>query len=138
MNCPLVSELLQTVETGEMPGVIEAHVRECDACNHLVTGLREEAQGISVSIGGIWFVEGISCPHRDLLMNWMEGGLDAAQADYIDFHLNVIDCPICNTAIGQCTADLDGTPPTRIKESKDRMLDQSRSWIESKRLGTDS
>ena len=116
---------LESSHWERMPGVIEAHVRECDACNHLVTGLREEAQGISVSIGGIWFVEGISCPHRDLLMNWMEGGLDAAQTDYIDFHLNVIDCPICNTAVGQCASELDGTPLTRDPEFPGRAQQQA-------------
>ncbi len=133
MSCPLVSELVQAVESDETPAVVAAHVTDCDACSHLMTGLREEAEGISVSIGGIWFVEGISCPHRDLLLNWMERALDTAQADYIDFHLNVIDCPICNAVLGECASDLDGTPRLKLDESRGRSLEQTRSWIERQR-----
>ena len=131
MNCPLVSELVHTVESGETPELIADHIAECDSCNHLVTGLREEAQGLSVSIGGIWFGEGISCPHRDLLLNWMEGGLDSAQADYIDFHLNVINCPTCNAALGECASELDGAAGAQVEAARGRSLDQTRSWIDS-------
>ena len=114
-----------------MPSDIEEHLSGCDACSHLVTGLREEAQGLSLSIGGLWFTEGISCPHKDILLSWMEGGLGAAQSDYIDFHLNLINCPECNAALGEWTAQLDETPLEPIREAKKHSLDQTRSWINS-------
>jgi len=47
------------------------------------------------SLGAIWRRHRLSCPTREQLGSYLLGAMEAAEADYIAFHLDVVGCRYC-------------------------------------------
>jgi hypothetical protein len=57
-----------------------------------VSGMREA--GVH-SLGEIWRKNRLSCPGRQQLGSFILGAMDEQTADYIQFHLEVVGCRVC-------------------------------------------
>ncbi len=47
------------------------------------------------SLGEIWRRHRLSCPHRQMLGSYLLGTLATENADYVRFHLEVMNCRYC-------------------------------------------
>ena len=101
MPCPPVKEIVRAVETDDMPSDLDVHLESCEACHGILVSLREESEGLTISVGALWVADRISCPHDDILLSFVNGGLGPAEADYITFHLETVGCPHCQAKVAE-------------------------------------
>ncbi len=131
MPCPPVKEIVQAVETGEAAPDLDDHIVVCEACAGILTALREESEGLTISVGALWVTECISCPHEDILLSFVNGGLGRSEADYITFHLETVGCPHCQAAIAQIEDRLARRDDTdRIKRAMDDSMRRSAVFLD--------
>ncbi len=66
------------------------------------------------SLGAIWRRNRLTCPPRQQWGSYLLEALDPAHAEYLTFHLDIIECPFCraNVADLRDRADLDAPAPT--------------------------
>lgn len=103
---------------------VEKAIREQPALQAMVHQIRHEVDRGEHSVGAIWRRERLSCPNREQLAGFLQEILDAAQAEYIEFHLKTISCPYCQANFDDLTRlQAEGTE-TRSKRRK-RILDSS-------------
>ena len=76
---------------------LEAEIR---ANSHLRERLAQLQSASEMhSIGEIWRRHRLSCPSREELQKKIDQSLSPAESSYIDFHLEVINCEICQANI---------------------------------------
>ena len=75
------------------------------------------------SVGAIWRRERLTCPNREQLGSYLLQILDADYQAYLDFHLKVIECPVCSANL----ADLRH----RQEESQERVQKRRRKYFDS-------
>lgn len=56
------------------------------------------------SIGEIWKRNRLSCPDREELGSYLLGAMSDERIDYIQFHLNVIQCRFCQSNLEDLSA----------------------------------
>ena len=122
MDCPPVRQLVEAVESDDIGGELLLHLGNCMACSDVVSALRQETEGLSISVGALWIHERITCPHDDILLAHLNGGLDAEESDFIRFHLEVVECPRCMSRSEELRAGMDSSARPR---DLDRALDES-------------
>ena len=134
MPCPPVKELVRAVETDEIPDDLDVHLEACDACSGIVESLREESEGLTISVAALWVADRISCPHDDILLSHVNGGLSADEADFIQFHLEVVGCPHCQAGIAQIEDRLERREDNdRIKRAMDDSMRRSAVFLDGDR-----
>lgn len=139
MPCPPVKELVRAVENDEIPDDLEVHLEACDACRGIVVSLREESEGLTISVGALWVADRISCPHEDILLSYVKGGLSTEEADYIAFHLEVVGCPHCQAAVAQIEDRLERRDDSdRIQRAMDDSMRRSAVFLDRDRPGESS
>ncbi len=119
-NCPPVKALVEAVERDDLGHDLVDHLEVCKACASILTSLREESEGLTISVGDLWVRERISCPHRDILSSWVDRSLGELEQDYIRFHLEIVDCPACQSEVEELT-----DPAARGDKRLDRALDEA-------------
>ncbi len=75
------------------------------------------------SLGEIWRRHRISCPSREQLGSFLLGVLEPDEADYIQFHIDVIACRSCH-------ANLEDLKH-RQAESRDSVVGRRRRYFDS-------
>jgi hypothetical protein len=51
------------------------------------------------SLAGVWRRHRLTCPTREQLGSHLLGVLDAAQEDYLKFHLETVNCRFCQASL---------------------------------------
>jgi hypothetical protein len=81
----------------------------------------DEAE-LALTVAAVWRQERISCPHPHVLQSWLQGGLPAGAAEFVDFHLRDSACPCCNAVVEDLRArDADAQSP-QLEDLRDRLL----------------
>jgi hypothetical protein len=124
VDCPPVRELVTAVETDDFGEALGLHLGNCMACSDVVSALRQETEGLSISVGALWIREGITCPHDDILLAFTNGGLDAEESDFIRFHLETVECPRCMSRSEELAAGMDSKSTSKPRDLN-RALDES-------------
>ena len=130
MACPPVKRLVDAVENDDFPTDLVDHVESCDACSDILRTLRDESESLTISVGSLWVKERISCPHPDILLAHLSGDLSAEEADYIEFHLSVVDCPRCQSEATRLQDILDHSPPERLEQAFDEAMRRSTAFLD--------
>lgn len=107
MDCPPVRELVEAIESDAMSDALQLHLGNCVACSDVVSALKQETEGLSISVGALWIREGITCPHDDILLAHLNRGLDHEESDFIRFHLETVECPRCMSRVEELLANMD-------------------------------
>lgn len=92
------SELLAWLDedlVAERLAEIEALLRNSEGLRARVAVLIQQRDQGTVNVGEVWRRERLSCPNRQELGGFLLGVLDAANADYVQFHLEIIGCRVC-------------------------------------------
>lgn len=103
-TCPPVKAFIDAVERDQLSPDLEDHVSLCEACASILASLREETEGLTISVGDLWVRERISCPHRDILLAYVDRSLGELEMDYLKFHLEVVDCPSCQSEVEELSS----------------------------------
>ncbi|MEE9393505.1 MAG: hypothetical protein V3W41_13465 [Planctomycetota bacterium] len=129
MECPTVKQLLDSVEVGRFERDLEIHLGDCQACSAVVSALRDETEGLTISVGALWLRERVSCPHQDILASYHDGSLDTEEADFIQFHLEIVECPHCLAGLSELESAADVDQPQRLERAKDAALQRSAAFL---------
>ena len=126
-SCPPVKALVDAVERDDLRPDIEDHVGLCEACASILASLREESEGLTISVGDLWVRERISCPHRDILMAFVQKSLGQLEMDFIRFHLETVECPSCQAEVEEISDPSRADP--RIERAMDEAMRRSAAMI---------
>jgi len=80
------------------------------------------------TLGAIWRRGRLTCPSRQQLGSYLLDALDPGLADYIKFHLDVIECPFCQANLADLSAKAT-QPPAAVKSRHNRILTSSRHLL---------
>ena len=70
------------------------------------------------TLGAIWYRARLTCPSRQQLGSFLLDALDPEMAGYIQFHIDVVECPFCRANLDDLKAQSQA--PTAAKASKSR------------------
>ena len=132
-NCPPASKLVDAVESGVMDPELDDHIELCTACRSMVTSLREESEGLTISVGDLWVKERISCPHRDILLAYVNKSLSGEEMDYIEFHLETVECPYCQADVMEVTELMNQESSKQLEDALEKSLRRSAADLANQR-----
>jgi RNA polymerase sigma factor (sigma-70 family) len=85
----------------------------------------ERTEQLVVTVGQVWRDARVSCPHRDVLNAFLEGGLPEDAASYIRFHIDEAECPYCAAHVEDLRRlELEASRKT-LESVKDRLLEST-------------
>lgn len=87
-----------------------------------MTGNEELEAELAFTVAATWRQERISCPHAHVLQSWLQGGLPAGAAEFVEFHLRESSCPYCNAVVEDLRAQDDGAAAPALEDMGDRLL----------------
>ncbi|QDV80893.1 hypothetical protein [Botrimarina mediterranea] len=83
----------------ERIAAIEAALRDDDELRERLATLVSGRDAGLHSLGEVWRRNRLTCPSREQLGSHLLGVLPEAHADYVRFHLEVVDCRWCNANV---------------------------------------
>jgi len=115
-----LDDALNDVETAR----IERVLRTSEDLRNRLNVVREERDRGEHSVGGIWRSERLSCPTRPTLSDYLLECVDAAEVEYIKFHLTTIACPVCLANL-EDLQNLAKSVTPEVKERQKRYFESS-------------
>lgn len=115
----------------EQMTAMENALRHSEALRRRVAGLAQRRDQGHHSVGEIWRRQRLSCPSRSQLGSYLLGTLDAARADYIEFHLHTVGCRYCTANL----ADLEESRQTspEIETRRRKFFQSSAGYLQQRR-----
>jgi hypothetical protein len=108
----LAAYLDETLSDAEMSR-IEQELRHSAELRQRLAVIFEKRDRGEHTLGAIWRRERISCPTREQLGGFLAEALEPEMASYIEFHLNIIVCPICVANFDDLKTQMAEASPTR-------------------------
>jgi anti-sigma factor RsiW len=108
---------------------LEEQLRRDEHLRRRLSDLARDRDQGSHTVGEIWRRSRLSCPTRDELSGFVVGRLAAEARDYIDFHLTVVGCPVCQANL----ADLASSDPKQQSERRRRLFESSAGRLPTSR-----
>lgn len=86
------------------------------------------------SVGEVWRRNRLSCPSRRELGNFVLGILEPGLNDYISFHLQIVECRLCQANLDDMQSVLDDSADARDNRQQ-RYFESSAGLLRSARSG---
>jgi hypothetical protein len=83
------------------------------------------------TLGAIWNRARLTCPSRQQLGSYLLDALDPELASYLQFHLEVIECPFCQANLDDLRAQSQAAAAKVSKTRQHRILQSSRHLLGS-------
>lgn len=118
-------QLLAFLDEGLEPSLmaeLERRLRADHSLQQRLLHLIDRHPNATHSIGGIWRQERISCPSREELSSFLLGVLTEPQAQYIEFHLQQIGCPMCQYSLVDLQQQASSTAQPEIERRRRRFF----------------
>ena len=88
------------------------------------------------TLGAIWHRARLTCPSRQQLGSYLLEALDPDLAAYLQFHLEVVECPFCQANLADLKAQSQATAAAkasktrqhRILQSSQHLLGRGQAW----------
>ena len=80
------------------------------------------------TLGAIWRRSRLTCPSRQQLGSFLLDVLDPGLADYLKFHVDVVECPFCQANLADLQAKAT-QPPAAVKSRHNRILKSSQHLL---------
>jgi hypothetical protein len=97
--------------------------------NYLTDALGPEdsarADGQLHTLGAIWHRARLTCPSRQQLGSFLLDALDPELAAYLQFHLDVVECPFCQANLDDLKAQSQATHAAKASKSRQHRILQS-------------
>jgi hypothetical protein len=77
------------------------------------------------TLGAIWYRARLTCPGRQQLGSFLLDALDPELAGYIQFHLDVVECPFCRANLDDLKAQSQTTTAAKASRSRQHRILQS-------------
>ena len=124
----LRSYLADSLPAGELARVEKA-LRESSDLRARLEDVRQNRADTNLhTLGAIWRRGRLTCPSRQQLGSYLLEALDPDFADYLKFHLDVVECPFCQANLADLQAKAS-QPTAVIKGRHNRILKSSRHLL---------
>jgi hypothetical protein len=107
---------------------VEQALRQSEPLRRQLRGLMEERDRGEHSIGAIWRRQRLTCPSRAQLGSYLLEALDAAQQEYVDFHLKTIGCSYCLANLTDLKSQQE-EPVTNVQQRRKRFFESSAGFL---------
>ena len=98
---------------------VEKALRDSAELRARLEDVRHDRQDTQLhTLGAIWHRARLTCPGRQQLGSFLLDALDPELAGYIQFHIDVVECPFCQANLEDLKAQSQA--PTAAKASKSR------------------
>ncbi len=99
-SSPIDDDMLREYLAETLPAVLMARVekllRDSAELRQRLEDVRQSRPDASLhSLGAFWRRARLTCPTREQLGSYLLDALGPDHADYITFHLDVVECPFC-------------------------------------------
>jgi hypothetical protein len=84
------------------------------------------------SLGEIWRRRRLSCPSREHLGSYLLGVLPRDAADYVKFHLDVIECRFCAASLGDLRAQQSAADADVVERRRQKYFQSSVGHLRKK------
>jgi anti-sigma factor RsiW len=81
------------------------------------------------TVGEIWRRHRLSCPTREQLGSYLLGVLPADAADYLKFHVDVIECRYCAANLADLRAQQSAADAVQIEQRQHRYFQSSAGYL---------
>jgi hypothetical protein len=118
-------QLLAFLDEGLDPALmaaLEQRLRREPPLQQRLLRLIDRHPTMTHSIGGIWRQERISCPSREELSDFLLGLLTEPHAQYIEFHLQQIGCPMCQYNLTDLRQQASAAAQPEIERRRQRFF----------------
>ena len=124
----LRSYLADTLPAGELARVEKA-LRESSDLRARLEDVRQNRADTNLhTLGAIWRRGRLTCPSRQQLGSYLLEALDPNFADYLKFHLEVVECPFCQANLADLQAKAS-QPAALIRGRHNRILKSSQHLL---------
>ena len=113
---------------------IEQALRNSEPLRQQLKQIIQERDRGEHSVGAIWRRQRLSCPPREQLGSYLLGVLDDDVQDYIQFHVQTIDCAYCLANLADLQALRQESLP-KAKERRRRFFESSAGYLHVCRTG---
>jgi hypothetical protein len=77
------------------------------------------------TLGAIWHRARLTCPSRQQLGSYLLEALDPALAAYLQFHLDVVECPFCQANLADLKVQSQATATAKASKTRQHRILQS-------------
>lgn len=108
---------------------VEKALRDSSELRERLEDVRQNRADANLhTLGAIWRRGRLTCPSRQQLGSFLLDALDPGLADYLKFHVEVIECPFCMANLADLKAKAE-QPVALIKSRHNRILTSSRHLL---------
>lgn len=125
---PIDDELLRRYLADALPpedlARVEKALRDSAQLKERLEEVRNDREDFQLhSLGAIWKRSRLTCPTRQQLGSLLLDALDEGLADYIRFHIDVVECPYCQANLIDLEHRQAGHPASSAKVREKRILE---------------
>lgn len=134
MNDPVVDdETLRSYLADALPAEdlarVEKALRDSSELRARLEDVRQNRGDANLhTLGAIWRRGRLTCPTRQQLGSYLLEALDLGMADYLKFHVEVVECPFCQANLADLQAKAS-QPPASVKSRHARILKSSQHLL---------
>lgn len=119
-----LDDALSDAETAK----VEQALRNSEPLRRALRQAMQERDRGEHSLGAVWRRERLTCPTREQLGSYLLQVLDDGEQEYIDFHLQAIECPFCVANLADLQALQKESPP-QARERRRRFFQSSAGYL---------
>lgn len=110
---------------------LEKALRESASLRARLEDVRHDRDDFQLhTLGAIWRRARLTCPTREQLGGYLLDAIDPDLASYIQFHLEVVECPLCRANLADLQAQAEPPSAGRSPENRrHRILASSRHLL---------
>ncbi len=126
----LRSYLADALPAGESARVEKA-LRESSELRARLEDVRQNRGDANTNLhtlGAIWRRNRLTCPSRQQFGSYLLDALEPGLADYLKFHVEVVECPFCQANLADLQARAE-QHPSLVKSRQHRILTSSRHLL---------
>jgi hypothetical protein len=116
----------------ERMAAIEAALRDSDELEQRLMSINGRRDAGVHSLGEIWRRHRLSCPSREQLGSYLLGVLPRETADYVQFHIESIECRLCAASLEDLRAQQSAADAAATTQRRQRYYQSSAGYLRKK------
>jgi hypothetical protein len=123
-NSELEAFLDEALPVERMTAIEEA-LRSNESLQERLAAINGRRDAGMHSLGEIWRRHRLSCPSREQLGSYLLGVLSRDVADYVNFHVETVECRYCTASLGDLTTRQSAAEADAIERRRQRYFQSS-------------
>ncbi len=127
-NAELEAYIDESLPVARMAAVEDA-LRHDESLGQQLAAINGRRDAGVHSLGEIWRRRRLSCPTREQLGSFLLGVLADDVADYVQFHLETVECPYCTANVEDLRAQQSAADADQSQQRQHRYFQSSAGYL---------